>query len=161
MGSHRSNNAETVELLSSSSDSDVSVDKNTVSLRPKLRSQRNQLIHKNDGQALSSVDIVRPIKRRREAKKEIQYAYDEEEDEEEEEEEEEDEDATENYVDHIEGTVSEEEHTIPEKDTTRRRSQRKRKSVPLMTEYSDDDFIMSSDEEVEKSKSAPRVKKRW
>ncbi|CAH0490644.1 unnamed protein product [Peronospora farinosa] len=87
------------------------------------------------------------------------YFFDDDDDEEDDDDDEEevDEDTTEDYVDQVEMT----EENLSEEDDNRRRSGRKRKSVQLDNNLSDEDFILSSDEEVgEKSKSKSISKKK-
>ncbi|KAI9980429.1 hypothetical protein PInf_026375 [Phytophthora infestans] len=149
---------ETIELSSSSSESEVTVGDTTVKPRPKLSTRRNKAVDQSDEHSPDSPDVARPAKRRRETSKQIQYIEDIEDQEEEEEEAEADEDATEDYVDQVE-TPSEDEK-MPEEDPNRRRSGRKRKAVQSVIDLSDDDFVMSSDEEEEKSKSKVKPKKK-
>ncbi|KAE9035160.1 Chromodomain-helicase-DNA-binding protein 6 [Phytophthora rubi] len=145
---------ETVELSSSGSESDVTVGGATVKPRPKLRTHRNTTLEEATA---DSPEVERPTKRRRDASKPVQYfedAGDEEEDEEEV-----DEDKTEDYVESVESveTPSEEEK-MPEEDLNRRRSGRKRKAVQTVIDLSEDDFMISSDEEEEKPKPKPKKK---
>ncbi|ETO71882.1 hypothetical protein F444_11867 [Phytophthora nicotianae P1976] len=155
MSAQGSSNAvvETIELSSSSSESEVTVGDTTVKPRPKLRTRRNKVTKASDDRTPDSPDVARPAKRRRETSKQIQYFQDQEE-----EEEEADEDATEDYVDQVE-TPSEDEK-LPEVDPNRRRSGRKRKAVQSVIDLSDDDFIMSSDQEEEKPKPKAKSKKK-
>ncbi|KAG7395327.1 choline dehydrogenase 7 [Phytophthora boehmeriae] len=136
--------AETIELSSSESDSDLVVDGATIKPRPKLRTRRSPLEE--------SPEVARPPKRVREASKKaaLQFSDEDEEDEEEEE----DNDETENYVDQVETPSSDEQ--LPEEDT-RRRSGRARKQVQSVIDLSDDDFMDSSSEELEE---APKPKKK-
>ncbi|KAG7383394.1 choline dehydrogenase 7 [Phytophthora pseudosyringae] len=148
---------EAIELSSSSSESEVTVGDTTVKPRPKLSTRRTKVAAESEDRAPDSDDVARPAKRRREASKQIQYfEVDEVDDVEGGQEEEVDEDATEDYVDQVE-TPSEDEK-MPEEDPNRRRSGRKRKPVQSMIDLSDDDFVMSSDEEVEKPKAKPKKK---
>ncbi|OWZ16646.1 Chromodomain protein [Phytophthora megakarya] len=146
---------EAIELSSSSSETEATVGGTTVKLRPKLRTSRGKMREQSVDPSPDSSDVAPPTKRRREASKQIQY-YEEEE----EEEEEADEDATEDYIDHVEPPSEEEK--LPQEDTNRRRSGRTRKPVQSVIDLSDDDFVMSSDEEKPKpkpkKKAAPKSK---
>ncbi|KAG6574662.1 snf2 family nterminal domain containing protein [Phytophthora cinnamomi] len=151
--------AETAELWSSGSESEVTVGGTTVKPRPKLRTHRSKAL---EDSAVDSPEVVRPAKRRREASKRVQYFEDDGGEEEDDDAEEVDEDTTEDYVESVESveTPSEEEK-MPEEDPNRRRSGRKRKPVQTVIDLSEDDFMMSSDEEEEeKPKAKPKPKKK-
>ncbi|KAL3670112.1 hypothetical protein V7S43_004428 [Phytophthora oleae] len=147
----------TIELSTSSSESEVTVGGTTVKPRPKLRTRRTKVLEQIEGHATDSPEVARPTKRRRESSKQIQYFEDEDE-RNDNEEEEVDDDTTGDYVDQVE-TPSDDEK-MPEEDPNRRRSGRKRKPSRSMIDLSDDDFIMSSDEEEEKPKPKPKSKKK-
>ena len=76
------------------------------------------------------------------------------------EEEEADEDATEDYVDQVETPSDEEEEQLVEEQLNRRRSRRKSKPLHSFVDTSDDEYMMSSDEQMEKpmAKSKPKKK---
>ncbi|ETN06481.1 hypothetical protein PPTG_12602 [Phytophthora nicotianae INRA-310] len=77
MSAQGSSNAvvETIELSSSSSESEVTVGDTTVKPRPKLRTRRNKVTKASDDRTPDSPDVARPAKRRRETSKQIQVFF--------------------------------------------------------------------------------------
>lgn len=137
---------EAIELLGSSPESAVTVGNSTVKRRLN-RDTRHKRLHISDDHSSDSPDIERPAKRRRRTSRQIQL-FEDDEGEEEDKVEELDEDGTGDYVD--QGEALSEDENLLEEDSSRRRSGRKRKPTQSVIDLSDDDFIVSSDEEDEK-----------
>ncbi|CAI5728296.1 unnamed protein product [Hyaloperonospora brassicae] len=165
MGSYRANDAavETVELLSSSSsDSETSA---SVKSRAPERSRSNGNAANESEESTSNVwDLERPAKRRRGAQEKYRMqdsnSGEDEDDGDKVEEEEADEDATEDYVDPVETPSDEEEEQLVEEQLNRRRSRRKSKPLHSFVDTSDDEYMISSDEQRKKPIARSRPKKK-
>ncbi|TDH68795.1 hypothetical protein CCR75_005397 [Bremia lactucae] len=153
--SNSSATVEAIELSSSSSECEMTLEDSALTKRPKLCTRRRNEVDEARNHSFNSPHADRPAKRRRQTSMQIKHIKHEEQ--EEDEMEEVDEDATEDYVDHVEASSEDEE---PEFDRNRRRSGRHRKSAQPVTNLSNDDFVMSSDDEDEKRKSKSKAKQK-